>query len=48
MAGAAAVTNNSGGTNVTNNNILGYLQVTGNTGTVVDHPNTVYGSTNLQ
>jgi hypothetical protein len=42
------VKGNSGGVDVSNNTIVGSLTVTGNTGVVVDHPNTVIGLSQLQ
>jgi hypothetical protein len=42
------VEKNSGGATVDSNAIVGALTVTGNTGTVVDRPNTVVGSSTLQ
>jgi hypothetical protein len=42
------VTNNSGGATVTNNTVHGPLTVLGNTGTVVDSPNTVSGPSHIQ
>ena len=42
------VLNNAAGVTVTDNTIAGALTVTGNTGTVVDKPNTVAGVSKLQ
>ncbi len=42
------VLKNEGGANVINNTVAGELVVTGNTGTVVDKPNTVEGKSKLQ
>ena len=42
------VTTNAGGATVTHNKVSGNLTVTGNTGTVVDKPNTVEGTSTLQ
>ena len=46
--GAVSVTHDSGGVTVAGNSVYGALAVTGNTGVVVDHPNTVVGSSTLQ
>jgi hypothetical protein len=46
--GAVSVTHDSGGVTVTGNQVYGALIVTGNTGVVVDHPNSVFGSSSLQ
>jgi len=45
---ALKVLNNEGGTTVINNKIAGELIVKGNTGTVVDTPNTVEGKSKIQ
>jgi hypothetical protein len=46
--GKLSVTSNSGGTTVRNNNVAGSLTVMGNSGTVIDAPNTVEGKSKLQ
>jgi dienelactone hydrolase len=46
--GKLSVTSNSGGTTVRNNNVAGSLTVMGNSGTVIDTPNTVEGKSKLQ
>ncbi len=43
-----AVKNNTGGTTVVYNTMIGALTVTGNAAPVVDRPNTVYGVAQLQ
>jgi alpha-tubulin suppressor-like RCC1 family protein len=48
QSGAVAVQNNTGGTTVVSNSIKGGLTVSGNAAPVVDRPNTVNGSQQLQ
>jgi hypothetical protein len=43
-----SVKNNTGGTTVVNNCMIGSLTVTGNAAPVVDRPNQVWGSATLQ
>jgi len=43
-----SVKNNTGGTTVVNNCLIGSLTVTGNAAPVVDHPNQVSGTATLQ
>ncbi len=47
-AGLVYAQRNVGPVTVVNNTVLGLLNVTGNTGTVVDRPDTVFGSATLQ
>lgn len=48
VTGPVTVTGNAGGTTVINNHVVGSLTVTGNSAPVVDKPNVVTGSSNLQ
>lgn len=48
IAGALRVTGGSGGTTVTNNKVSKGLTVTGNSGEVLDSPNTVGGKSKVQ